>query len=434
MPPRQPPTQRSRILIPPADPTPIATIQEVVESEPESEPTVKTSSPPKPAFESPVVEENIPQESASSKGKRREPDPIPFYPIPTESFRQPSEPFRLKSPSMQPSIQSEDFITALKGVTLKSKSDAGKIKVPEPFTGKDPKKLKAFIFQCQLYFRSSTDFEDDSKKVTFGLSYLRDLAQEWFEPGISGLTEEPPDWLDDWEAFVDELRTNFGPYNEIGDAESELTNLRMKDNQRISDYLVKFTSLAVRCPWGDAALRYRFYEGLPPRMKDELSKGEGKPRTLREMKIKSQNIDARYWERVQERTRESKQTQSTNPTKSANPTASASTPTSTSQKSKSASGSGSEQKSSKPKDSKPTTPRVDLTGKLDSRGKLTQQERQRRIDKNLCLFCGGSGHRTDTCPVKASSVKARASTTTSESVPTSAKPKPKESGSDTKKD
>jgi hypothetical protein len=28
------------------------------------------------------------------------------------------------------------------------KSDAGKLREPEPFTGKDPKKLKAFIFQC----------------------------------------------------------------------------------------------------------------------------------------------------------------------------------------------------------------------------------------------------------------------------------------------
>jgi hypothetical protein len=44
------------------------------------------------------------------------------------------------------------------------------------------------------------------------------------------------------------------------------------------------------------------------------------------------------------------------------------------------------------KDSKPLTPCVDLSGKLDSQGKLTQQEWQHRIDKNLCLFCGGSGH------------------------------------------
>jgi hypothetical protein len=137
------------------------------------------------------------------------------------------------------------------------KSDAGKLCEPEPFTRKDPKKLKAFIFQCQLYF-CNLDFDSDSKKVTFALSYLRDVAQEWFEPGISGLTDEPPEWFDNWEAFLDELCTNFGPYDKTGDAERELTNLHMRDGQCASDYLVHFSRLALRCSWGEPALRYRF--------------------------------------------------------------------------------------------------------------------------------------------------------------------------------
>jgi Retrotransposon gag protein len=264
------------------------------------------------------------------------------------------------------------------------KSDAGKLREPEPFTGKDPKKLKAFIFQCQLYFCNS-DFDSDSKKVTFALSYLRDVAQEWFEPGISGLTNEPPEWFDNWKLFLDELRTNFGPYNKTGDAEHELTNLHMRDSQRASDYLVCFSGLALRCSWREPALRYRFYEGLPPWIKDELSKSE-KPRTLQVLKQKVQNIDPRYWERAQERSREQQFRQ--NQPKSS--TSTASTVPSTTPKSIPRSKYHSEQKP-RPKDSKPTIPRVDLSGKLDSKGKLTQQERQRRIDKNLCLFCGGSG-------------------------------------------
>jgi Retrotransposon gag protein len=182
------------------------------------------------------------------------------------------------------------------------KSDAGKLHEPEPFTGKNPKRLKAIIFQCQLYFRNS-DFDSDSKKVTFGLSYLRDVAQEWFEPGISGLTNEPPEWFDNWEAFLDKLCTNFGPYDKTGDAEHELTNLRMRDSQRVFDHLVRFSGLALRCSWGEPALRYRFHEGLPPQIKDKLSKSE-KPRTLQVLKQKVQNIDARYWERAQERSHE----------------------------------------------------------------------------------------------------------------------------------
>jgi hypothetical protein len=92
------------------------------------------------------------------------------------------------------------------------------------------------------------DFDDDSKKVTFVLSYLRDVAQEWLEPRISGLTNEPLEWFDYWEAFLDELCTNFEPYNRTGDAEHELTNLCMRDNQCVSDYLVHFSRLAVQCP------------------------------------------------------------------------------------------------------------------------------------------------------------------------------------------
>jgi hypothetical protein len=319
-----------------------------------------------------------------------------------------------------PDNQTAELIKALKRIG-KMKSDAGKLREPKPFTGRDPKKLKPFIFQCQLYFRSSSDFDDESRRVTFALSYLRDAAQDWFEPGISGLTERIPEWVDNWEAFLDELRVNFGPYDEIGDAKHDLTNLRMRDNQRASDYLVRFTSLAVRCPWGEAALRYRLYEGLPSRIKDELSKGD-KPQDLQALRSRIQNIDARYWERTQEHSREQRQ----NPPKQS--TSSTSAPSMSAPKPRGRSENHSDQKPFKPKDSKPSTPRVDLSGKLDSKGKLTQQEQQRRIDKNLCLFCGSPNHRSDNCPIKA----ARGRAITTESVPTP--PKPKESGTEKKKD
>jgi hypothetical protein len=127
------------------------------------------------------------------------------------------------------------------------------------------------------------------------------------------------------------------------------------------------------------------------------------------LKQKFQNIDARYWEQTQERSHEQQYRQ--NLPKSS--TCAASTVPSTTPKSTPHSNFCLEQKP-KSKDSKLLTPRVDLSGKLDSKGKLTQQERQRRIDKNLCLFCGGSSHQTDTCPVK--SIRGCAATT--ESVPT----------------
>jgi hypothetical protein len=196
----------------------------------------------------------------------------------------------------------------------------------------------------------------------------------------------------------------------------------MRNNQCVSDYLVRFSRLALHCSWGELALRYRFYKDLPPQIKDKLSKSK-KPRTLQVLKQKVQNINARYWEQAQEHSHEQQYRQ--NPTKSS--TSAASAVPSTTLKPTPHSDFHLEQKP-KLKDSKPSTLRVDLSGKLDSKGKLTQQEWKCRIDKNLCLFCGGSGHQTNTCLVKS----ARGHAATTESIPTPSKSK--ESGTNSKKD
>jgi hypothetical protein len=65
----------------------------------------------------------------------------PEHPIPTHN------PTSLKSlkPESSPSTQADNLVLAIKKLG-KMKSDAGKLCEPELFTGKDPKKLKEFIF------------------------------------------------------------------------------------------------------------------------------------------------------------------------------------------------------------------------------------------------------------------------------------------------
>ena len=168
----------------------------------------------------------------------------------------------------------------------------------------------------------------------------------------------------------------------------------MKDTQRISDYLIHFNSLAVRCPWRDSALRYRFYEGLPTRLKDEICKGDGKPNTLLELKKKAQNIDAQYWECVQECSHEQNHRPNTHskPSSSNTPNTSSSTPKPASTTSRSTSQSSRSKPGKLKETPKPQSTKPDLTGKLDTHGKLTQQERQCCIDNDLCLYCGKKGH------------------------------------------
>ena len=233
-----------------------------------------------------------------SNGKAPATPQIPFIEEAVEEVEATEEEPEQSVKPESPSHQTNDLVSAIKCLG-KMKSEGGKIREPDPFTGQEPKKLKTFIFQCMLYFRTSSKFDDDAKKVNFALSYLRDVAQEWFEPGISGLTEEPLMWLESFLAFLNELHFNFGPFDETREAERKLATICMKDSAHISDFMVKFSSLAVRCPWGKLALRYRFYDGLPAWIKDELSKLD-KPQTLEELQSRCQHIDARYWEQQQE--------------------------------------------------------------------------------------------------------------------------------------
>jgi hypothetical protein len=94
----------------------------------------------------------------------------------------------------------------------------------------------------------------------------------------------------------------------------QLKQLNMHKGQHINKYVVEFQRLASQvCGWGDGALHHQFYNGLPARIKDEISH-MGKPTTLSEFKTLAQTIDTRYWECKGEISRETKSS-SSNPLK-----------------------------------------------------------------------------------------------------------------------
>ena len=290
-----------------------------------------------------------------------------------------------------------------------------KAKEPDTFDGTDPRKLNNFILLCNLYFRSNPAYSDDSAKVTFALSYLRGMALEYFEPAITD-SEEDPEWLEDWTEFIRTLRTQFGPIDPTGDAESGLDHLKMQDNQHLIKYNIEFNRLSVRTNWNDAVLRHRYYSGLAERIKDIMGQ-QGKPTTLEAMKTLAHQIDSRHWERLREKSRSGKSKSedksddkktdknSKSDDKGKNPQSgnnSNNNPKNKNKSGKPQSSTGASTSSGSPNP---------LADKLGKDGKLTQQERQRRFDNNLCMFCGGVGHTAANCPKSSSSAskaKARA--------------------------
>lgn len=287
-----------------------------------------------------------------------------------------------------------------------------KAKEPDTFDGSDPKKLNNFILLCNLFFRNSPAYSDDKHKVTFALSYLRGTALEYFEPSILD-SDEVPDWMDNWSAFIRTLRVQFGPIDPTADAEDGIDNLKMHDNQHIVKYNVEFNRLAIRTGWDDGVLRHRYYSGLAERIKDIMGQ-QGKPTTLDEMKFLAHSIDSRHWERLREKSRAGRSKSDSHDKSDSKNNKSddkGKTPASGSNQSNQ---SKNNNKSNNNKPAKPASSSgnsASIADKLGKDGKLTQEERQRRFDNNLCLFCGGTGHTAKNCPKSTSSAsktKARA--------------------------
>lgn len=287
-----------------------------------------------------------------------------------------------------------------------------KAKEPDTFDGSDPRKLNNFILLCNLYFRSSTAYDDDANKVNLALSYLRGTALEYFEPSILD-ADEPPAWIDDWSAFVRTLRSQFGPIDPTADAEDGIDNLKMQDNQHILKYNVEFNRLAIRTGWDDGVLRHRYYTGLAERIKDIMGQ-QGKPASLDAMKTLAHAIDSRHWERLREKSRSGKNKSDNNDKPDKNKSDGKSkdaASTSGQNQSKNNNNKSNSGKSAKTASTSGNT--ASVADKLGKDGKLTPAERQRRFDNNLCLFCGGTGHTAKECPKSSSSAskaKARAVT------------------------
>lgn len=273
-------------------------------------------------------------------------------------------------------------------------------KEPDTFDGSDPRKLNNFILLCNLYFRNNPSYEDDQNKVTFALSYLRGMALEYFEPAILD-SDEVPDWMDNWSAFIRQLRIQFGPVDPTADAEDSIDNLKMNDNHQIVKYNVEFNRLAIRTGWDDSVLRHRYYSGLAERIKDVMGQ-QGKPATLELMKQMAHGIDSRHWERQREKSRAGKNKADNKPDKSDKPDEKKGFPPNNNPHSKKYMGN---KKHEKPAPSPGNS--ASISDKLGKDGKLTPAERQRRFDNHLCMFCGGVGHTAKDC-TKASSSAAKA--------------------------
>ena len=224
---------------------------------------------------------------------------------------------------------------------------------------------------------------------------------EFFEPML--FTDQNLLWENDWTDFIHVLHNQFRPIDPTADAEDNIINLRMKDNQHILKYNIEFTHLATQTSWDNSILCHCYYSGLAECIKDIMGQ-QGKPSTLDTLKTMALSIDACHWEQVHEKTCSG--SDKTNNNNSGNNNKSDKKSGSNKPNNNNNSNNKNQSKGSSSNNTmnnKSKSASNLLTNKVGKDGKLTQQERQHHFDNKLCMFCGGAGHTANNCPKSSSS-------------------------------
>ena len=201
----------------------------------------------------------------------------------------------------------------------------------------------------------------------------------------------------------------------------------MKSGDKISTYNVNFMHYASQLGWGNSVLYHCYYQGLPNWIQGPISTREqGKPTSFQDMYTLAMTIDHRYWERDCEchhARQTEKEALESHSQKQGKASTSSSVMASQSKANSSPAALSTKNPSSKPSPSPApkkqlNTLQVDLSSKLASNGKLTSDEHKKRLENNLCLYCGAGDHKLDSCPKKQTTVspKGRSASATADSL------------------
>ena len=257
-----------------------------------------------------------------------------------------------------------EFLTAQ--LQLPSRKEP-KVASPEFFVG-NRKRSRAFLLQLRNVFRAQPErFTTDSIKVTYAISFLRDIAFDWVAPFIEGNHH----MLDDYLNFEANFVLAFGDTDRKHLAEREL--LLLRQGWRSASALVSdFQRLAMEVQWTDDSLFPLFYQSLSDEVKDEICKLD-RPATIEEYYSLAVRIDNRLFERRNEK----KLSYYPRPVVIK-----------------------SEAVSSSHDD-----PDAMVIGSTRPQGPLSPKERQRRFQDQLCLYCGSSSHKVNLCPVRPQGIR-----------------------------
>jgi Retrotransposon gag protein len=256
----------------------------------------------------------------------------------------------------------QEFQTPLPPTTpIEINSNDARLPDVPKFDG-NPKKSNQFISQLQVFFYlQQKRFADGlARSYYFGLR-CEGSAAVWFNSILIGGNAKHI--MSDYDLFVEEFKKTFDDPTRAHDAERKL--LTMSQGKRsVAQMVPEFKINVFIAGWQQENLFRIFLNTLNENVRDELLK-ETRPPTFDAFVERAIAIDRQLFERAYDRRTRQNRFQNIRPSSD--------------------------------------NMEVDnLNIQSKTFGKLSSAERSRRINNNLCLYCGGSGHSAQNCPNKKS--------------------------------
>lgn len=237
-----------------------------------------------------------------------------------------------------------------------------RINNPPNYSG-EPTECRSFIIQCEVIFSlQPLTYASDSAKVAFVISLLTGRAREW----ATAVWAAKAACCMEFDSFKAEFVKIFDR-SALGKEASRLLAALHQGRRSVADFAIEFRTLAASSKWNDAALAARFTEGLEDEIRDEMY-AHDLPEHLDELVDLAIRLDNRR--DLRRRARASPLLPFVNPVSAFT-------------------GSDTPVPSSAPEP-------MQL-----GRYRLSAEEKQKRLSKGLCLYCGRPGHFASSCPAKA---------------------------------
>jgi len=152
----------------------------------------------------------------------------------------------IPQPKDQPEISNLELRTTLLALAKQSEPQNWRrqkgVHKLDLFSEGSPNELRAFIFQCSVYFCACTgEFTKDLDKVFSAISYLQRVALDYFKLYINKPDPEQSfDFLENWLVFIQKLTNMFGSYSPEDNDEDAIISLSFSSEEKAINYFIQF--------------------------------------------------------------------------------------------------------------------------------------------------------------------------------------------------